>query len=142
MNKALEVFPGVRRLDVSFTNIQRPAKLMTNTLLEKLSLTSTAVSSVDLLKTVTGMSNLRSLSLGALGRKGGSSVAVANTSVMTMTDETLAKLTKVLAGCESLSSVNLAGNTKLGSVTGTALSTFVSQIGRNCEVRVLIKCSL
>ncbi|KIP12014.1 hypothetical protein PHLGIDRAFT_98774 [Phlebiopsis gigantea 11061_1 CR5-6] len=133
LNTILEICPGIRRLDVSFTNIQRPASLIQTTSLEKLSLTSTAMSSADMLKTVTGMTGLRSLALGALGRKGGSSIAVANTSVMTMTDETLRKLTKALTGCERLASVNLAGNTKLGSVSGSALTSFVGQIGRNCE---------
>ena len=113
---------------------------MKNTSLEKLNLTSTAISSADLLKMLTGMTELRSLSLGALGRKGGSSIAVANTSVMTMTDETLKKLSKVLTGCDHLTNVTLAGNTKLGSVTGSALTSFVSQIGRRCEVSGVAMC--
>ena len=133
LNTILEICPDIRRLDVSFTNIQRPAGLIQNTALEKLLLTSTAMSSADMLKVVTGMTALRSLALGALGRKGGSSIAVANTSVMTMTDETLRKLTKALTGCKHLTNVNLAGNTKLGSVSGSALTSFVGQIGRNCE---------
>lgn len=134
LNTILEVCPGVRRLDVSFTNIQRPATLIGNSSLEKLSLTSTAMSSADVIKTVTGMTELRTLSLGALGRKGGSSIAVANSSAMTMTDETLRKLTKILGDCDHLTSVSLAGNMKLGSVTGSALTSFISQVGRNCEV--------
>ena len=133
LNSILEVFPGIRRLDVSFTNIRRPASLLANTLLEKLSLTSTAVSSADVIRTVTGMAELRKLTLGALGRKGGTSIAVANTSAMTMTDETLKSLTKILAGCDHLTSVSLAGNTKLGSVTGSALTSFISEVGRKCE---------
>lgn len=109
--------------------------LLKATALEKLSLTSTAFASTDLLKTVTGMTELRTLSLGALGRTGGSSIAVANTSAMTMTDDTLKNLTSILAECKHLRSVSLTSNTKLGSVTSSSLTGFVRHVGRSCEVR-------
>ncbi|GJE86055.1 LRR-repeat protein [Phanerochaete sordida] len=134
LNTFLELCPEIRRLDVSFTGIRRPAALLRTTTLEKLSLTSTAVTSADLLKAGAGMVELRALSLGALGRTGGSSIAVANTSAMTMTDDTLKKLTNIMMSCKFLRSISLAGNTKLGTVTGLSLTGFVRHVGRKCEV--------
>lgn len=134
LNTFLGICPEIRRLDVSFTGIRRPAALLNATTLEKLSLTSTAIGSVDLLRAAAGMINLRTLSLGALGRTGGSSIAVANSSAMTMTDDTLKKLTNILAGYKMLRSVSLAGNTKLGTVTSSPLTEFVRHVGRKCEI--------
>lgn len=132
----LTICPNLRRLDLSFTGVRRPAPLLKNVTLEKLSLTSTKVTSADLLKIISGMDNLRTLALGALGRGGGSAVSVSNSTAMTMTDDTLRKLTSILSGLGHLESISLVGNTKLGTVSRTALGDFTTQVGRNCKVRV------
>ena len=129
--------PNLRRLDLAFTGVQHPAPLLTKVDLEKLSLTSTKITSTNLLKILAGMENLQTLALGALGRGGGSAVSVSNTTAMTMTDDTLRKLTNVLAQLSHLEHINLAGNTKLGTVSRHSLREFVSTVGRNCRVRTL-----
>ncbi|KAJ3553179.1 hypothetical protein NM688_g3753 [Phlebia brevispora] len=116
INVALSVSPNIRRLDLSFTLVRHPPLLINNTSLEKLSLTSTKVSSADLLKIVSGMTKLKTLVLGAMGRDAGSVAAVSNTTAMTMTDETLRKLTSLLAHCDDIENIlNLAGITSLRS---------------------------
>lgn len=134
MTIAMRLLPNLQRLDVSFTGVRRLALLPNSALLEKLSLTSTKVSSADLLKAIPVMTSLKTLAIGALGRGEGSAAAVSNSSAMTMTDETLRQLTTKLMALEHLENVNLAGNLKLGTVTHSALTSFVANVGRNCKV--------
>lgn len=134
ISTALSALPNLRRLDLSFTGVHHPPLLLQNTTLEKLSLTSTRVSSADLLKIITGMTNLRTLALGAMGRSEGSVGAVSNSTAMTMTDDTLRKLTVQLAQCPNLESVSLVGNSKLGVVSRGALVDFIRLVGRKCKV--------
>lgn len=131
----LKICPNLRRLDVSFTAIRRPPLLLSNTSLEKLSLTSTGVSGADLIKIVSGMTALHTLAMGGLGRGGSSAVAMASTLSLTLSDDVLSKLTNVLVGYERLAHVNLAGNTKLGMVTRSSLTDFIERVGRRCQVR-------
>ncbi len=134
LNTILTVCPNLRRLDFSFTAVRDPPLVLSNQSLEKISLTCTKVSSVDLLKIVAGHSHLKSLAIGALGRGEGSAAAITNSSAMTMTDSTLQKLTDCLVECEFLENVNLAGNSKLGAVSRHCLGDFVRRVGRKCEV--------
>ncbi|KAI0094679.1 hypothetical protein BDY19DRAFT_913980 [Irpex rosettiformis] len=129
----LTICPNIRRLDLSFTGIRHPPPLFANTSLEKLSLTSTQVSSSDVLKIVSGLTGLKKLSLGALGRGGGSATTVVNTTALTFRDDALRGLTNKLATFENLESINLAGNLNLGSITHGALFDFISRVGRKCK---------
>jgi hypothetical protein len=83
-------------------------------LLEKLSLTSTRVSSSDMLATVSKLPQLKTLSLGALGERQGSSATMGNASALTMKNESLVRLTDILENCQHLESISLVGNAKLG----------------------------
>jgi hypothetical protein len=104
--------------------------------LQKLSLTSTAVSASDVVEIVSVLPQLRTLNLGALGGSRGSRVSVGNSSSMTMSDGTLRALTAVLDTFTHLESINLVGNTKLGTTSkiNSALFDFVSRVGRKCKV--------
>lgn len=131
--------PGLQRFDVSFTLVRHPPLLLSPSQippLQKLSLTSTAVSASDLVEIISLLPQLRALSLGAMGGSRGSRISVGNTSSMTMTDNSLRELTAVLETFMHLESINLVGNTKLGitSKTDSALFGFVSRVGRRCKV--------
>jgi hypothetical protein len=123
------------RLDLSFTSIRhRPfSPLYPVPPLEKLSLTSTNISSNELLDMISLLPRLKTLAIGALGIHKGS---ISNSSAMTMTDATLRRLTDILEPFEDLESVSLLGNTKLGSTSkaDSALLYFVTCIGRKCRV--------
>ena len=132
------MFPNLRRLDLSFTAVRKPPLLLSNTSLEKLSLTSTPVSATDVVKIVSGMTGLTILALGALGRSQDPVAAISNTTAMTMTDGTLRQLTRLLVQCEGIESVSLVGNSKLGMVSRGALVDFVRLVGRKCKVRLTL----
>ncbi|KAI0669965.1 RNI-like protein [Trametes maxima] len=136
INPFLAICPNLRRLDLSFTLVKRPM-MPAGRLLEKLVLTSTRISSSDLLAIIAPLSKLKVLAIGAIGGGQGSSAAISNTSAMTLTDETLRSLTEILVGCPDLERVNLVGNSKLG-LTGrrgpdAALAQFVRRVGRRCK---------
>jgi hypothetical protein len=111
--------------------------MLTGARIEKLSLTSTAVSSVDIVALISSLPHLKSLALGALGGGQGSSVSIGNTSAMTMTDQTLESLTDVMKDFGQLETISLVGNTKLGVTSrgGSALEYFIRWVGRKCKVR-------
>ena len=138
INQWLLICPNIRRLDLSFTSVRHPPPLLSNSTLEKLSLTSTRVSSSDLIKMLTDMSGLRSLSIGALGAGRGFTASISNTSAMTLTDQALRDITDILSGCSNLVKVNLVGNTKLGLTARRdgALADFIQRVGRMCTVRL------
>ncbi|KAL4068223.1 hypothetical protein V8B97DRAFT_870036 [Scleroderma yunnanense] len=128
--------PNLRRLDISFTHVRRhPFATNVNLSLEKISLTSINMQATDLIALVAMMPDLRTLAVGALGSGQSFSAAMGNSSVMNMTDESLARLTDVLEGFESLEKVSLVGNSKLGltSRRGGALADFVQKVGRRCK---------
>ncbi|KAL4069508.1 RNI-like protein [Scleroderma citrinum] len=128
--------PNLRRLDISFTHVRRhPFATNVNPSLEKISLTSINMQATDLIALVAMMPDLRTLAVGALGSGQSFSAAMGNSSVMNMTDESLARLTDVLEGFESLEKVSLVGNSKLGltSRRGGALADFVQKVGRRCK---------
>ncbi|KAG1755094.1 RNI-like protein [Suillus paluster] len=128
--------PNLTRLDLSFTHIHRPLPVaLADARIEKLSLTSTAICSVDVVALISSLPHLKSLALGALGGGQGSSVSIGNTSAMTMTDQTLESLTDVLKDLEQLEKISLVGNTKLGfnSRGGGALEYFIRCVGRKCK---------
>ena len=137
--------PNLTRLDVSFTRHHRlPPSTITLSALEKLSLTSTALSSTDAVSMISGLPNLRMLSLGALGSGQGSSSSIGNTSAMTMTDDTLRSLTDVLSRLEHLDKLSLVGNTKLGFTSrhdeNGALANIIRRVGRRCKARAAHPC--
>lgn len=142
INIILEACPNLRRLDLSFTLIKNPA-LPPNKLLEKLVLTSTVVPSDKLVSLITGQSNLKVLSLGAMGGKdfstAGTLSAVSGT---TITDKTLRKLIDALEGFPALERVSLVWNTRIGFNTSAgsnaALSRFIRRVGRRCKVSSLV----
>ena len=130
--------PNLQRLDLSFTLVQHPVSLFSppNIRLTKLSLTSTRVSSADLLATISTLPHLQTLALGALGERQGSSATMGNTSALTMTNATLMRLTDILQDFWQLENISLVGNAKLGlteRIDG-AMSDFVRRVGRRCKV--------
>lgn len=131
--------PNLIRLDLSFTHVHRPLLVvLTEARIEKLSLTSTAISSVDIVALVSSLPHIKYLALGALGGRQGSSVAIGNTSAMTMTDQTLESLTDVLKDFGQLEKISLVGNTKLGATFrgSGALGYFIQCVGRKCKVGI------
>ncbi|CDO72308.1 hypothetical protein BN946_scf184977.g5 [Trametes cinnabarina] len=136
VNQTLAICPNLERLDLSFTLVKRPV-LPTGNALEKLVLTSTKISSQDLLTMIAPLMRLKVLALGAMGGGQGSSAAISNTSAMTLTDDTLRSLTDILENCSDLERMNLVGNTKLG-FTGrrgpdAPLAYFIRKVGRRCK---------
>lgn len=134
----LGLCPALKRLDLSFTLVRHPPQLMADShfhILQKLCLTSTAVSSSDIVETIKLLPELRTLALGVLGSTGGPGTFMGNSSAMTMTDAVLASLTTVLEHFQYIENINLVGNTKLGqsSKDNTALSEFITKIGRRCK---------
>ncbi|KAI0778118.1 RNI-like protein [Trametes elegans] len=127
---------NLERLDLSFTPVKRPPAPSAH-LLEKLVLTSTMLSTTELLALVSPLRKLKVLAIGALGEGQGTSAAISNTSVMTLTDDALRSLTDILEDCPDLERVNLVGNTKLGFAgrrgPDSALSYFVRRVGRRCK---------
>ncbi|KAK7694576.1 hypothetical protein QCA50_001762 [Cerrena zonata] len=134
INQILAICPNIRRLNLSFTHLRHPPLLLGIKTLEKLSVTSTSITSTDLLAVLSDIPNLKSLSIGALGGGQGSSVAISNSSAMTLTDHALRKLTDTLAPYKQLENVSLVGNTKLGIISGrnSALAEFIRRVGRRC----------
>lgn len=135
--------PKLARLDVSFTRLHRPppSKVTSAHALEKLSLTSTALSSTDVVSLISTLPNLRTLYLGALGSGQGSSASVG---AMTMTDDTLKSLTDVMENFEHLEKFSLVGNTKLGFTSRHdehgALADVIRRVGRKCKARPIVPC--
>ncbi|TFK57375.1 RNI-like protein [Heliocybe sulcata] len=129
LDPILAACPTLKRLDLSFTLVKRPSQLTGDDAppLEKLSLTSTRLSNADVVTIVSRLPQLKVLALGALGGGQGSSVALANSSAMTLTDDALRALTAVLEKFQHLEDVNLVGNTKLGlgSRADRALAGFI-----------------
>ncbi|TRM65820.1 hypothetical protein BD626DRAFT_566473 [Schizophyllum amplum] len=117
------LFPNLRRLDVSFTNIQHIPT--TSPLLEKLAMSSMplAVSSRSF-KLPADFLQLRTLNVGALGQSTKSSGA------LVLSDALLLDLTDILAPLEHLQHVNLANNTKL---TSKSINEFLRLVGRRCK---------
>lgn len=133
--------PNLRRLDISFTPVLHPPSPLTNkqtslTALQKLCLTSTQVSNVEVLAVISGLPQLTTLLLGAMGERQGSSATMGNTSALTMNNDFLARLTNVLEDFRFLEAVSLVGNAKLGLTEKSdgALSGFIGRIGRKCKV--------
>lgn len=125
----LSHFPNLRRIDISFTpvsHLSQCQKHMSNEL-QKLSVTSTRIRSPDIISILVHAPRVRTLSIGALG-------GVA--SALTFTDQTLATVTDVLASNVHLESVNLIGNTKLGTTSTGALREFITRVGRKCKVKL------
>lgn len=137
LNLFISLCPNLKRLDLSFTLVRHLSlpKTLNVSLMEKLSLTSTSITSVDLLALVSLLPQLKTLSLGALGGGHGSSVAVGNSTAMTMNEDTLAALTNILKDYQHLEDINLVGNTKLGLTGKSGISGFISNVGRRCKVR-------
>ncbi|GBE78266.1 hypothetical protein SCP_0111490 [Sparassis crispa] len=132
----LSLCPNLTRVDLSFTVVRNPAALLEGKTLEKLSLTSTMTSIVDLVAVVPGFTELKTLNIGALGGgQGTRTAAFSNATAMTLTDQGLCDLTDALVNCVNLERVSLVGNTKLG-MTGrrdSAVAYFIRQVGRNCK---------
>lgn len=131
--------PNLRRLDLSFTLIQHVPALLSETQtlpLQKLSLTSTAVNTVDLISIIRLLPQLRTLSLGAMGANRGSQASISNSSAMTMNDNALHALTDVLQTFVHLEDISLVGNIKLGSTSkiDSALWSFISLVGKKRKV--------
>ena len=99
-------------------------------------MTSTSVSPEDLALILPLYPQLEILLLGALGINRGSQASISNTSAMTMDDAGLKAVTNALANIAYLEHVSLVGNAKLGVTfkVNSALSDFVSRVGRKCRV--------
>ncbi len=123
----------MQRLDISFTRVVHfPLQLASTPPLEKLSLTSTSIATTDLLAALPMLPRLKTISLGALGVQHGT---IRDSSVMTLTDSVLRELTAILENFTCLESLNLLGNTKMGtSKSDSALLSFVTRVGRKLKV--------
>lgn len=126
----------LERIDLSFTLLRHLPENLNALPIEKLSLTSTFVSSKDLVTFVAGLPRLRILNIGALGVKAGTSSSISSATAMTLTDDTLRQLTDALGNCPLLEAVNLVQNSKLGMTkrSDSALSYFITHVGRRCQV--------
>ncbi|PFH54649.1 hypothetical protein AMATHDRAFT_185367 [Amanita thiersii Skay4041] len=138
INALVNLCPNLNNLDASFTLLKRPTSLINQLSvppLNKLSLTSTSISSHDLGVILPNLQSLRTLSLGALGISHGSQASINNTSAMTMDDNMLTMITSALMHLPYLEDVSLVGNSKLGITAkkDTALADFISRIGRKCK---------
>jgi hypothetical protein len=131
----LKSCPNLLRLDLGFTGV-RHAYIASS--LEKLVLTSTAISTAELAEALKPLKKLRVLHLAAMGGGHGTSARIGNTSAMTLSDASLRGITDVLAYADNLEVVNLVGNTKLGLARHEgALADFITRIGRRCKVSQL-----
>lgn len=132
----LDLCHSLRSFDASFTFIKNPRKYLVlegnvGRDLEKLDISCTPLSSSSLLATVKHLSGLRKIVLGAIGSTG----SKAGWTSMTMTDETLDKLTTMFTGFQNLETVSLVGNVKLGLLSSRPLRDFIAEVGRKCKVR-------
>ncbi|KAK0465382.1 uncharacterized protein EV420DRAFT_956445 [Desarmillaria tabescens] len=136
------IFPNLRRLDVSFTGIRKPSLWVKQApYLEKLCLTSTAISSAELCVTIHSLPRLKILAIGALGVGTSPNTTINNTSSMTLHDDDLALVTDLLAEHGRLESLSLVSNTKLSlmrSRESRALCRMISRVGRKCKVRAFL----
>lgn len=136
LNLFLSMCPNLKRVDLSFTLVRHPPALLSITTLEKLNLTSTAISSSDLIDVLGNLQHLKSLSIGALGGGQATSMATSNATAMTMTDQLLRTITDILQNYNSLERVSLVGNAKLG-LSGrhdSSIAYFIRKVGRRCQV--------
>ncbi|KAK0208562.1 RNI-like protein [Desarmillaria ectypa] len=131
------ICPNLRRLDVSFTAIRKPSLWVNQAPhLEKLCLTSTAISSGELCITIRGLPQLKTLAIGALGIGTSPSTMINNTSSMTLNDNDLVLVSNLLAEYGGLESLSLVSNTKLNltrSRESSALCHMISRVGRKCK---------
>nr|GAT49746.1 predicted protein [Mycena chlorophos] len=119
--------PSLRRLDISFTAVRHPFDdSFPLPALEKLYLTSTGISNVELASLLQRLPTLSSLALGALGASPRSIAAI--DSSMTLTDSALLQILPHLQALSSLTNLSLVGNTKLGS----SLGQLIASVGRRC----------
>ncbi|KAG6369875.1 hypothetical protein JVT61DRAFT_13339 [Boletus reticuloceps] len=141
MHTFIALCPNLTRLDVSFTRLHRPPLSIVAPAyaLEKMSLTSTVLSSTDVVSLISTLPNLQTLYLGALGSGQCSSSSIGNISAMTMTDDTLTWLTEALENFEHLEKLSLVGNTKLGLTSRHEehgpLANLILRVGRKCKAR-------
>ncbi|KAK0246050.1 RNI-like protein [Armillaria nabsnona] len=130
------ICPNLRRLDVSFTGIRKPSLWVDQAPhLEKLCLTSTAISSGELCSTIRNLSKLKTLAIGALGVGTSPSTTINNTSSMTLNDQDLILVSDLLAEHGGLESLSLVSNTKLSLTRreSSALCHMISRVGRKCK---------
>ncbi|KAI0307845.1 hypothetical protein B0F90DRAFT_1677748 [Multifurca ochricompacta] len=115
VNALIPMVPKLRRVDVSFTDIRRSLSTSHYDFadLEKLSVTSTAVSPDDLIP--------------SHGQRSAYSV-----SPMTFTDDHLRSLTAVLSSNTAIENINLVGNTKLAR-DGDSIAEFLLLVGRRLK---------
>lgn len=135
------ICPNLRRLDVSFTGIRKPSLWVDQAPhLEKLCLTSTAISSGELCSTIRNLSKLKTLAIGALGVGTSPSTTINNTSSMTLNDNDLILVSDLLAEHGGLESLSLVSNTKLSLTRreSSALCHMISHVGRKCKVRLCL----
>lgn len=130
--------PNLESLDLSFTLVKAPQKNIdfeaNPSRLQKLNLTSTSISGADLVATSPHLPLLRTLSIGALGSRQGSTLSISNSSAMTLTEKDFGALTQVLSTFEQIENINLVGNTKLCMTSRHVLPDFMQLVGRRCKV--------
>lgn len=133
--------PRLERLDLSFTLLQHIQFQQPILTLQKLSLTSTFISTSDLVNLVSCLPSLKVLNIGALGVRPGATTSIMNSTAMTLTDDALRQLTDVLLDCPHIETINLVQNAKLGSTKrqDNALAYFVRHVGRKCRVRLFTR---
>ncbi|KAL1748918.1 hypothetical protein HDZ31DRAFT_79281 [Schizophyllum fasciatum] len=112
----LALFSNLRRLDISFTNIQHVPTDSPS--LEKLAMSSTPFAvTTRSFRFPAEFQKLRTLNIGALGQS-----TLRSTGALVLSDSLLFDLTDILAPLEHLEHVNLASNTKLTSKSITTVN--------------------
>jgi hypothetical protein len=102
--------------------------------LEKLSLTSTDVSSSELVFALSAAKQLRTLNIGALGGSYGKRSAYrGGVSTLTLTDNHLRSMTSILSQNAVIENVSLVANTKLAR-DAEVIAEFILLVGRRLKV--------
>jgi Leucine-rich repeat (LRR) protein len=143
LNALLPLCPNIRRLDLSFTRVRQLSDTVLDQFggLEKLVLTSTEITNKELHNILLHVPRLSTLNIGALGsgQARSSSSGLGNATALTLTDDVLTSVTKILRTNSHLTSVNLVGNSKLGQ-RRKPISDFIEVIGRRLKVCSLLPC--
>jgi hypothetical protein len=124
VNSFLSLMPHLTSLDISFTNIRHRPLCASPPPIEKLVLTSTAISITDLMAVVASLPGLKTLAIGAMG---GTTPSLGSSKFL--------ELTEVLETLQHLEDISLVNNSHLGyAPKRRAIATFIQKVGRRCKV--------
>lgn len=138
----ISLFPHLRRLDLSHTNIAFNLALIgpRAPVLEKLNIKHTPTTGADLAAVLPLFPELHTLDIGALGMGAKGSVTMITSSMFTITPAVLRGVTATLAKFAKLEKLSLAvsvaatGRERLEPNQPSAVQEFVKLVGRRCKV--------